>query len=1007
METKNQAHSRRWITTLLLILLTALAPLWAQIGGGSIVGNVKDPSGASIPHVSVTIHNQETNEERVATSNAEGYYEFPLLPGGQYRITAEATGFDKVHGEVFDLASGTRPRIDLTLPVGSINQTVEVSATAPLINTTTTDLGVVMSKEHIEELPLNGRNFQDLVNLQPGVISNPSNSAGARGGITFNGSTALGTNILLDGIDMTFGEVNGTASFQSAGGSKTLLNGVSIEAVEQFKSTASAYSAEYGRAGGGVLNIVSRSGTNDFHGTLFEFFRNDKLDANDFISDAHGLPKSPLRWNQYGGNLGGPIRKDKVFFFFNYEGAQVKQQAQVTGSVPTPALLAVLPQAISQVLAKYMPTTYTPTTSIYVGTHFRNDEQVNAENTYLGKVDALLGKQRLAVRYSYNDQNYSSPTLEPSMPTIYPLRYQNAAVEDTYTLASNALNEIRLGVSRVNLYREPQGYENVPGYIVVQGVSFSQSNFIHFVPTTYSLSDNFTLIRGSHSMKMGIDMRDVLSVRVQGGPPIYTYTTYATAQAGDPASVQLSFTTSKGLHTFNTAYYFQDDWHVASNFQVNMGLRYEYSPPLHGGFNVDSGNPYGPYNAAGAAMFASDANDFGPRLGMVWRLTPKTVVRTGGAISYIMPQPIYYYDMAFISAALSGVSTFTAADVPPNFLTYPNALGFQTELEQNPSLLPSDIHLSRSIADYYKRDTYVNMWNFTVQRELTKDMAVQVAYVGQRTDKLVSVAPLNLVDPATGQRDDPTLGQVNFESNAANISYNSLQLSVNQRLWHGLSYDAYVTWASSKGYYVPDDTINFTGSGLQDPNNIAGSNGPVEGMVRKMFKASFSYIIPGGHFQNAWLRGALSGWTLRGITGWRSGIPLNVTSGNDYVGTGRSAGQRPDDVPTVDPYIENLSTLQWLNPAAFSITAVKAQKRYGNLGFDSVWGPTAFSLDSGLHKTFDLTEKQHLTLRIEAFNALNHVTLGNPNVTLNSATFGLITTVGSPRAFQLALKYVF
>jgi hypothetical protein len=1006
MKPKSHAHSRRWTTTLGLVAIAALAPLWAQIGGGSIVGNVKDPSGASIPNVSVTIHNQETNDERVATTNTEGYYEFPLLPGGQYRITAEATGFDKVHGEVFDLASGTRPRIDLTLPVGSINQTVEVSATAPLINTTTTDLGVVMSKEHIEELPLNGRNFQDLVNLQPGVISNPSNSAGARGGITFNGSTALGSNILLDGIDMTFGEVNGTASFQSAGGGKTLLNGVSIEAVEQFKSTASAYSAEYGRAGGGVLNIVTRSGTNDFHGTLFEFFRNDILDANDFISNAHNLPKSPLRWNQYGGNLGGPIRKDKLFFFFNYEGAQVKQQAQVTGTVPTPFLLAALPPALSQVLAKYMPTTYTPV-NIDVGTHFRNDQQVNAENTYLGKVDALLGKQRLAVRYSYNNQNYSSPTLEPSMPTIYPLRYQNAAVEDTYTFASNALNELRMGVSRVNLYREPQGYENVPGYIVVQAVSFSQSNFIHFVPTTYSLSDNFTLIHGSHSMKMGIDMRDVLSVRVQGGPPIYTYTTYASGIAAQPASVQLSFTTSKGLHTFNTAYYFQDDWHVASNFQVNMGLRYEYSPPLHGGFNVDSGNPYGPYNAPGTPMFAPDYNDFGPRLGMVWRLGPKTVVRTGGAISYIMPQAIQYYDMAFISAALSGVSTFTAADVPANFLTYPNALGFQTALEQNPSLLPSDIHLSRSIADYYRRDTYVNMWNFTVQRELNRNLAVQVAYVGQRTDKLISVAPLNLVNPATGLRPDPALGQINFESNAANISYNALQLSVNQRLWHGLNFDAYVTWASSKGYYVPDDTINFTGNGLQDPNNIAGSTGPLEGMPRKMLKGSFSYAIPGGRFHNAWLRGALGGWNLRGILGWRSGLPLNVVSGNDYVGNGRAAGQRPDDVPTVDPYEEIVSKLQWLNPAAFSITNVKAQKLFGNLGFNAVRGPTAFSLDSGLHKTFDLTEKQHLTFRLESFNTLNHVTLGTPNLTSNSGTFGLITTVGSGRAYQLALKYVF
>ncbi len=1007
MKLKIHDDFRRWMATLALVILAGPVPLGGQIGGGSIVGNVRDASGAAVPGVRVTIHNQETNEEHPATTNAEGYYEFPLLPTGSYRITAEATGFDKVHGEVFDLSSGTRPRIDLTLTVGSVNQTVEVTATAPLINTTTTDLGVVMSRERIDELPLNGRNFQDLVALQPGAVDAPSSSAGGRGGISFNGSTALGTSILLDGVDMTFGEVNGSASFASAGGGRTLLNGVSVEAIQEFKSTASAYSAEYGRAGGGVLTIVTRSGSNDFHGTLFEYFRNDKLDANDFFSNKNGLPKSPLRWNQYGGNIGGPIRKDRLFFFFNYEGAQVKQQAQVTGNVPTPALLAALPKPISTVLAQYMPTNFTATTSPYVGLTFRDDQSVNNENTYLSKVDALLGKQRLAVRYSYNDQTYTSPNLEPTMPTTYPLRYQNAVVEDTYTIAANALNELRLGVNRVNLNRNPANYENVPAYIVIQAISFSLSNFIHFVPTTYSLSDNFTLIRGAHSMKMGVDLRDLLSVRVQGGPPVYTYTTYAEGIAGAPTSIGLSFTTSKGLHTFNSGYYFQDDWHVASNFQVNIGMRYEYSPPLHGGFNVDSSNPYGPYNAPGAAMFAPDDNDFGPRLGVVWRPAQHTVIRTGGAISYIMPQPIFYYDMAYISPGLSGVSSFAAPDVPASYLTYPNALPFQTSLEQNASLLPSDIHLSRSVADYNSRNTYVNMWNFTVQQELRRNMAVQLAYVGQRTDKLISVRPLNLVDPATGQRPDPALGQINFEENAANISYEALELSINQRVWRGLSYDVYFTWSASKGYYTPDDTITFTGNGLQDPNNIAGSNGPVEGLPRKALKSDYNYAIPGGHFHNALLHGVLSGWTLRGILGWRSGLPLNVVSGSDFVGNGRSAGQRPDDIPTVDPYVENLNTLTWLSPAAFSTAPVKAQKRFGNLGFNALLGPSAFTLDSGLHKTFNITERQHVTFRLEAFNALNHLTFSSPNATLNNTSFGLFTAAASPRAFQLALKYVY
>ncbi len=194
---------------------------------------------------------------------------------------------------------------------------------------------------------------------------------------------------------------------------------------------------------------------------------------------------------------------------------------------------------------------------------------------------------------------------------------------------------------------------------------------------------------------------------------------------------------------------------------------------------------------------------------------------------------------------------------------------------------------------------------------------------------------------------------------------------------------------------------------MQDPNNIAGSVGPLEGLPTKIFRGVFSYAIPAGHLQNRFLRGALSGWTLRGIIGWRSGIPLNVVSGNDYVGNGRSAGQRPDAVAGVKPYIEDMNTLTWLNPAAFSVAAVKAQKRFGNLGFYALRGPTVFTMDSGLHKTFDLTERQHVTFRAEAFNTLNHPTFGNPNTTLNNPQFGLINSAGAARAFQLALKYVF
>jgi hypothetical protein len=227
---------------------------------------------------------------------------------------------------------------------------------------------------------------------------------------------------------------------------------------------------------------------------------------------------------------------------------------------------------------------------------------------------------------------------------------------------------------------------------------------------------------------------------------------------------------------------------------------------------------------------------------------------------------------------------------------------------------------------------------------------------------------------------------------------------VNQRLRHRLNYDAYFTWSKTLGYYTPDDTITFTGSKLPDPLNIAASNGPVGGSAGKVYKNVFSYALPGSRIRQSVLRAFAGGWTLRGILGWRSGIPFNVTSGSDLAGNGRSSEQRPDAVYGIDPYLEDHATQNWLNPAAFSVTAVRAQKRFGNLGYNAVIGPSAFTMDAGLHKTFAVRGHQKLTVRIESFNTLNHTLFANPTAAVNNANFGKSMSARAPRAYQLALK---
>jgi hypothetical protein len=354
------------------------------------------------------------------------------------------------------------------------------------------------------------------------------------------------------------------------------------------------------------------------------------------------------------------------------------------------------------------------------------------------------------------------------------------------------------------------------------------------------------------------------------------------------------------------------------------------------------------------------------------------------------------------------VSSFSAVDVPAQYLVFPNIGPFGIAIRNNPALLPSSIKLSRSVADYNRSDTYVGMWNLAIQRQLTSSLSLQTAYVGQNTVKLISVRALNLIDPVLNRRLDSNLGQINLEENAARMNYHGMEISANQRLSRGLSYDVYFTWSKTLGYYTPDNTITFTGGGLQDPLNIAGSNGPVEGAPGKSFKSVLSYVLPrGGSFHNSFLRAALGGWTIRSIAGRRSGLPINITSGADFVGNGRSAGQRPDAVPGVDAYVRNHDTQVWLSPAAFSVDSARTLHRFGNVGYNALLGPAAFTMDAGLHKAFSVREGQRVSLRIESFNTLNHTVLNNPTTATNNVNFGKILGARAPRAYQIALKYNF
>jgi hypothetical protein len=414
-------------------------------------------------------------------------------------------------------------------------------------------------------------------------------------------------------------------------------------------------------------------------------------------------------------------------------------------------------------------------------------------------------------------------------------------------------------------------------------------------------------------------------------------------------------------------------------------------------------------------MYNSDLTDFSPRLGLVFDVfgDQKLILRAGAALTYNPLQAGYLYDLNYTSdPRLPGSPSFLPQDVPPGTnLSFPFDPSFITQYISNPSLLPKRIILNESLADPNRRDERSGTWNLSVQRAITSNLALQASYVGTRNWDQLGTRNLNLFSPGLGTRVHPNLGTVILREFAGRSSYHALQIALNQRLQHGVTFDFYYAYAKSLSYYGADSGASGGDTTVQDSNNIAGSYGPKVSDLRHTETIVASYALPSLAGQSRLAEVFLSGWNMQAIQTERSGLPINVIAGVDEAGIRTAGGggvgyQRPDLVPGVNPYIENLNTLQWLSRAAFDINTPKAQLRYGNLGFDALRGPSRFGFDFALHKTFRVHE-QTLTFRAEAFNMLNHAIFNLPVNKVSSPTFGLITSGSDGRNVQLALKYMF
>jgi hypothetical protein len=1032
-------NSHKWQIAWVALLLCALAlPAWAQLDTGSIVGVVQDKSGALLPDAKVTITNTRTGRVYEAQTNGTGQYEVPGLPASVYKVAIEHSGFkSRVIDQVVLYATDHRA-VDAMLDVGQVSEEVTVNAQTTAVNTQTSENGGTIAEKEVQNLPLNGRDFTSLMALVPGSVT-----TGAFGQTSLGGyeTSLAGVNILLDGADAS--RIDSQATSTQLGRQESRISRSSVDSIEEFKVLSGDYSAEYGRSYGDIVNVITKSGGNNVHGELFEFFRNDAFDALNYFA----TQTIPLHLNQFGGNLGGPIIKNKLFFFVNYEG--VRQITDFpTGAdnvtVPTEATRALAVSAMVPVVDSLPPPNSTtpvflpnpipggpPIARPDLGYWQGNLPHSLREDTGSIKVDYRVGvRDSLAFRYNIAD-SYTSTQYGVGPDQVSPSPSLNHLFKATWdhTFRSTLLNEFGIAFNRPYA-SSLGGGGNFPIFQCSNFWGCNTSNTFGAAPgpdlfsekqPEHSLQflDTLTWIKGRHSIRAGEDIRHVVTNNALY-PQEFLAFDNITDYLADNAD-QLSTLGHNMVSVENTNYDFfvQDDIRLAPRFTLNLGVRYEYNSVLHGAliqnFNLaalladptatNTAQFFGPL---GASLYKPDRNNFAPRVGFSWDPygEGKTVVRGGFGI---------FYNPQLTGAALSlagnyqqgyNVNVFgllfgeyTCTPPFPNspFLSYP----VPSPLPVCTPPLPPNVNA----LDPNMRDSYAMHWSFGVQQEIARNTVLEVSYVGNRGVKLpagaaYAGAELNL-SPFGGTDITPNFGNVRRLGDWVESNYHSLQASLRRHMGRGLNIDANYTWA-----HELDDGVNILTGAYQNSHDPKGdyANGDID--VRHNFTLGAVYDVPTAEFLPKILG---KGWQMTTLIQARSGLPFPIAVAGPFVGEDQI---RPNYVPGQPIRPSNYSVPgNQLNPAAF---VAPPTGQYGDVPRNAGRGPGFTQVDFGLQKTSQVTERYGVLFGAQAFNLLNHPNFSNPDGLLTDQNFGRTTStvgntigIGTSRQIQLVLKLVF
>ena len=1009
----------------LVTLYLFLLPVYclAQSSSGTVSGRVLDPDGQAIAGADVLVVNDFTGLQYSGKSNEEGIYLIAGLPPGQYRLQVSKVGFKALLKPDIVLNVQDALSINFKLPIGAASITVTVEGGAPLVNTTDASVSTVVDRQFAENLPMNGRSFQTLIQLTPGVVAIPS-SANDGGQFSVNGQRGESNYWTVDGVSANIGvssDTHAANGFGGALGSFSVLGGtnslVSVDALEEFRIQTSTYAPEFGRTPGGQISIVTRSGANQFHGTAFDYLRNDVLDANDWFADSKSLPKPKERQNDFGGTLSGRIRKDRTFFFFSYEGLRLRLPQTTLTTVPDASARQNAVAAVQPFLDAFpLPNGPDDLASgvAQLNATYSNPATLDA---YSLRIDHRLnGKLNLFGRYNYSpselDQRGSGSTLSSVRSSR--ITTQTATLGAAAIFSSATSNDLRFNYSRVNASSRsdldnfggavPLSSLPVPSSITSANAMFSlailsltnNSSFLNVGANARNLQRQINIVddlswqRGKHSLKFGIDFRRLSPV---SDPPLYSQAPFfvdvPSAEAGNLLFASVLSARPTALAFKNLGAFGQDTWRIRSRLTITYGLRWDvdFAPSSTSGLNLEAVTGYNLNDLsnlalapAGTPPFYTRYGNIAPRLGLAYQVSQiqdwQTLVRGGFGVFYDLATSQAGNAFTFTSYPFGsfsfGSGTFPlipAAAAPPPIVP-PNATNGQALYAFDPNL----------------RLPYTLEWNIAVEQALGKKQSITTSYIGSAGRRLLQASAV--ISP------NANLGEAFLFGNTATSDYNALQLQFNRRMSAGLQALASYTWSHS----IDDGSAGSYGSGSNlSPGVLVGNanRGPSDFDIRHTFSSGVTYDLPGPK-SNAFTGALLSGWSLQSFLLARSAPPVDVSDSLIYSqlsSSGRIADIRPDAVPGQPLYLFGSQCTsvfgapcaggKGFNPAAFKDPpidpATMLPERQGNVGRNALRGFGATQWDLGVHRVFSIHESLKLQFRAEMFNVLNHPNFGPPN----------------------------